>query len=119
MASNNTLQLTFLEREYEFNCPAEQREMLTQAAEKLNQRMTEIHQNTTASRESVMLMAALNLSFELETLNLSSAKQQSDNNQVAEPSLPASNESTDIDRAALVEITKRLNSLSAMIGDID
>ncbi|MEQ3697521.1 MAG: cell division protein ZapA [Pseudomonadales bacterium] len=119
MASSNTIQLTFLEREYEFNCPNEQREMLTQAAEKLNQRMTEIHQNTTASRESVILMAALNLSFELETLNQSSTAKQSEDKQAAASSLPHSAERNETDRAALAEIAERLHSLSSMIGDID
>lgn len=119
MASSNTIQFTFLEREYEFNCPSEQRERLTQAAEKLNQRMTEIHQNTTASRESVMLMAALNLSFELETANQSGALRQTDDNQTLASSLPNAAERTETERAALVEIAERLHSLSSMIGDID
>lgn len=116
MASSNTIQLTFLEREYEFNCPNEQREMLARAADKLNQRMTEIHENTTASRESVILMAALNLSFELEAQSQSQLAQSRDDHS---PSSTASSTKTELDQAALVEIAERLHSLSSMIGDID
>ncbi|RMA80225.1 cell division protein ZapA [Umboniibacter marinipuniceus] len=119
MASSNTIELTFLEREYEFNCPNEQREMLARAADKLNQRMTEIHENTTASRESVILMAALNLSFELEAQSQSQLAQPHVDHSPSSTASSTASTNTELDQAALVEIAERLHSLSSMIGDID
>jgi len=65
MTHNNTIELEFLGRNYEFNCPPNQKEKLTTAAKMLELIMQNIKNNTNADRESIMLMAALNLSFDL------------------------------------------------------
>ena len=116
MASSNTIELHFLGRDYEFNCPDHQREALTLAAAKLDQRMLKIQSNTNASREAIMLMAALNLSFELETVNRTPAPSHLAT--IAEPTSPQINLS-DSNRESLVELAERLHALSSLIGDID
>jgi cell division protein ZapA len=62
--ANSTVHLDFLGREYEFNCPSEKREQLKLAAQRLENQLQTIKSSTQASREQVILMAALNLSFD-------------------------------------------------------
>jgi len=61
--ANSTVHLSFLGREYEFNCPLDKKAQLRLAADDLESQLQEIHNSTNASREQVILMAALNLSF--------------------------------------------------------
>ncbi len=97
--SNNTIELNFLGKDYEFNCPIDQQAQLRQAAAVLDEKMKMISAHTNASREAIILMAALNLSFELQS-----------NCPADEPTHSAT------ELAQLAEINRRVSSLIENIG---
>ncbi|GAA5315826.1 MAG: cell division protein ZapA [Candidatus Pelagadaptatus aseana] len=65
--SNDTVFVKILDKEYQIACPPEEREALRQAAQNLDDRMRVIKSSgTVIGLERIAVMAALNLSYELQ-----------------------------------------------------
>ncbi|OUS14059.1 cell division protein ZapA [Gammaproteobacteria bacterium 53_120_T64] len=66
MSASNTVTILVLDKEYQVQCPPEQREALQRAALELDQRMRTIRQSgSVIGLERIAIMAALNLSYDL------------------------------------------------------
>jgi len=64
--STNTVTVTILDRDYQVNCNAEERESLLNSARYLNDRMREIKAGgSVIGLERIAVMAALNITHEL------------------------------------------------------
>ncbi|WP_417346473.1 cell division protein ZapA [Ferrimonas sp.] len=67
--SSNTIEITLLERVYTIACPPGEEATLQQVAHQLNQRFLELKQrNALLSIDQLAVMAALNLTHELMSL---------------------------------------------------
>ena len=79
MASVPTITVTLLDKDYQVACPQNEQEALYRAARSLDARLREIRANSSViGLERIAIMAALNLSYELQTANASSAAQELD-----------------------------------------
>lgn len=64
--TSNTVIIRVLDKEYQVNCPPEEREALMNSADDLDQRMREIRKSgNVIGLERIAVMAALNLAHEL------------------------------------------------------
>jgi cell division protein ZapA len=66
MSTSDTVTILVLDKEYQVNCPPDQRDALKRAALELDQRMRTIRQGgNVIGLERIAIMAALNLSYDL------------------------------------------------------
>ena len=73
--SNDTVFVKILDKEYQVACPPDERAALTQAAQELDNRMRVIKgSGTVIGLERIAVMAALNLSYELQQCQSQSAQ---------------------------------------------
>lgn len=69
MASNTTIKIKILEKEYDITCPQEERTELLDSAEILNERMREIRDSgKVIGLDRIAVMSALNLAHEVVKL---------------------------------------------------
>lgn len=74
MSDNQTLTVTLLDKDYQVACPAEERDALSRAAKNLDSRLRAIRASGhIIGLERIAIMAALNLSYELQQANANSA----------------------------------------------
>ncbi len=67
---SDTISVTLLDRDYQVACTAEMRPALEAAAASLDKRLREIRSSgTVVGLERIAIMAALNLSFELQQVS--------------------------------------------------
>ncbi len=68
MSNNPTISVSLLDKDYQVACPVDEQEALFRAARHLDQRLRAIRdQGSIIGLERIAIMAALNLSFELQT----------------------------------------------------
>ncbi|HAD08675.1 MAG TPA: cell division protein ZapA [Porticoccaceae bacterium] len=66
MSSQETVQIRILDKEYQVQCPPEEKTGLLESAQALDARMREIRKSgTVIGLERIAVMAALNLSYDL------------------------------------------------------
>jgi cell division protein ZapA len=69
MSSNSTISVSLLDKDYQVACPPEEQEALFRAARNLDQRLRAIRdQGSIVGLERIAIMAALNLNYELQTV---------------------------------------------------
>lgn len=79
MADVSTITVTLLDKDYQVACPPNEQEALYRAARALDARLREIRANSSiVGLERIAIMAALNLSYELQAANANSAAQELD-----------------------------------------
>lgn len=70
MNDNTTVSLTLLDKEYQVACPPQEQDALRRAARSLDARLRAIRgTGGVVGVERIAIMAALNLSYELQTLS--------------------------------------------------
>ena len=96
--SNVSLKIYILGKEYQVNCPPEEREALEHSAQLLNEKMEEIRSNSQIiGLERIAVMAALNLAHDLIQ-----TEQSAEQNSIASDVLQNMNSKID---SALFELT--------------
>ena len=66
MAASETIQIRILDKEYQVQCPPDEKAALQESAHVLDQRMREIRKSgNVIGLERIAVMAALNLSYDL------------------------------------------------------
>ena len=96
--SNVSLKIYILDKEYQVNCPPEEREALERSAELLNEKMEEIRSGSQIiGLERIAVMAALNLAHDLIQ-----TEQSAEQNSFASDVLQTMNSKID---SALFELT--------------
>lgn len=74
MSDNQTVTVNLLDKEYQIACPPEEQEALYRAARSLDARLRAIRDGgNVVGLERIAIMAALNLSYELQAANERSA----------------------------------------------
>lgn len=74
MSDNQTISVSLLDKEYKIACPADEQEALYRAARSLDARLRAIRDGGhVVGLERIAIMAALNLSYELQIANQRSA----------------------------------------------
>lgn len=74
MSDNQTITVTLLDKDYQIACPKDEQEALYRAARSLNARLGAIRDGgNVVGLERIAIMAALNLSYELQAANERSA----------------------------------------------
>lgn len=73
MAKTETVSVRILDKDYQVNCPPEEKDALLKAARALDERMRTIRSSgTVIGLERMAIMAALNLVYDLDKANQSS-----------------------------------------------
>jgi cell division protein ZapA len=81
--SNDTVFVKILGKDYQVACPLDEREALRSAAQSLDERMNEIRSSgSVIGLERIAVMAALNLSYEVQKAEEQSAQTRSNDNQI-------------------------------------
>ena len=81
--SSDTVSITILDKEYQIDCPADEREALVRSALDLDQRMRTIRRDGNVfGLERIAVMAALNLSYELLDAKSDSAPDDVSNKEI-------------------------------------
>jgi len=66
LAASETIQIRILDKEYQVQCPPDEKAALQESAQVLDQRMREIRKSgSVIGLERIAVMAALNLSYDL------------------------------------------------------
>lgn len=74
MSDNQTITVNLLDKDYQIACPLDEQEALYRAARSLNARLRAIRDGgNVVGLERIAIMAALNLSYELQAANERSA----------------------------------------------
>lgn len=81
MSDNQTIMVNLLDKDYQIACPPDEREALYRAARSLDARLRAIRDGgNVVGLERIAIMAALNLSYELQAANERSANSGLDEN---------------------------------------
>jgi cell division protein ZapA len=81
--SNDTVFVQILDKDYQVACPMDERDALRNAAQSLDERMRDIRgSGAVIGLERIAVMAALNLSYELQEAEENSARTKSNENQL-------------------------------------
>lgn len=67
--TTHTISVTLLDKDYQIACPPHEQEALQRAARSLDARLRAIRSGGVIGLERIAVMAALNLSYELQTAN--------------------------------------------------
>lgn len=79
MSDNQTLSVSLLDKDYKIACPTDEQEALYRAARSLDARLRAIRDGgNVVGLERIAIMAALNLSYELQSANERSASKGMD-----------------------------------------
>ena len=80
MSTSDNVTILVLDKEYQVNCPPDQRDALRRAALELDQRMRVIRQSgNVIGLERIAIMAALNLSYDLLDTQQQAAESEANN----------------------------------------
>lgn len=83
MTNIPTISVSLLDKEYQVACPPHEQEALLRAGRQLDKRLREIRDGgAIVGLERIAIMAALNLSYELQEINEKSATNNVDNEQL-------------------------------------
>lgn len=81
MSAATTITVNLLDKDYQVACPPNEQEALLKAARSLDARLREISQGANiVGLERIAIMAALNLSYELQSSHTNSASKNLDEN---------------------------------------